>query len=714
MRRCTIAVTVLILVGGCSSLFHWRDTVADAARVLARGPVVQNVTANSAVFMGRPTDALLNERITVSVMTKGRGTVAESGNYDAESDTFQIPVGGLAPGVACTYTVTVGGTEAGPFHFRTAPARSASSTTFAIYGDTRTRTDKHALVANAILTHRPDFVLCSGDLVANGTVDEQWDAQFFGPARRLFANAPVFPCLGNHERRGRRYFDLLCLPGNESYYEMVWGPVRVVTVDQYQEYGPGSEQHAWLDKTLAKEFEGWTFVQFHEPPFGANERRGINMGVIEALLPVLYKHQVDMVVNGHDHYYMRTIPLCDRPGGHSIHYIVSGGGGAPIYTVDPDAAQVAVCHSCLHYLVCNATLEGLSFRVLTPEGEELDAFSLSRASPPRGTDWSSLVAPALTRKAVSSALAAAALPSKPGKMVIEIENPLRVPYTVGVDWQLDGTAWNIAEVGPLTIPADGTAKLVSEVTPPGKDKFYPVPTAKATITLPERAEPAEFTEILCAPNRPIASVASVRAAPVVDGVLDEACWKNAQDLSMWKLEGTGRAKNSTVAHVVAGPDAFYVGVECAEDDMSTIFALATKRDGDRVWADDCVEVLVDPSGDGTSCFQFIVSVNAVQADTAITLDKNRRCIWNSKWNATWAAATKRSEHGWTAEIRIPWQSLGFDQAPAAGASFGFNVTRSEQNPDPKNPGRRLYEVQQWAVTFAGNCAAYRFGTLKMK
>jgi len=715
MRTYAMVVAVLILAAGCVGTPAWHEPVGVPADILSRGPVVQNVTPTSAVIMGRPIDALLDEQITVTVtrVPDGRVAATERGRYDPEKDTFEIRVPGLPVDSPLAYRVAAGDREVGPFRFRTASNRIEDRVRFAMYGDTRTRTDKHASVANAILAHAPDFVLCCGDLVGDGRRDEQWDREFFGPGRGLFANAAVFPCLGNHEHRGRRYFDLLCLPGNESYYEMRWGPVRVVTVDQYQDYGEGSEQHAWLDKTLAEGFGGWTIVQFHEPPFGIEKSRGINTTVIQNVLPLLYKHRVDLVINGHDHYYLRTLPLSDRPGGHAIQYIISGGGGAPTYAVDGDAPYVASSAAGLHYIICDATVDDLFLRVLTPGGTQIDAFSLSRHAQLDAADWPTLVAPGLASRAVADALSTVTLGSTPQDLGIKLANPAALPYTASFAWQTEGTAWKLSPVAPITVQPDEVADVPVQVTPPAPDRFYPAPTAKVTLALPGRAEPIRLTQKMTALNRPRAIAESAETPPKVDGVLDEACWRSAQALPMWTLAGTGRGRNASIARAVAGPEALYVAVECAEDDMSTVRAVVTEHDDD-VWTDDCVEVFVDPAGEGRMCYQFIVSVNAVRSEILIALDENHRTLRTPSWDGVWTAVTRRGGDGWTAEVRIPWATLGLEQAPAAGESLGFNVTRSEQNPDPTKPGERLYEVQQWAVTFAGNAAAHRYGTLTVK
>ena len=50
------------------------------------------------------------------------------------------------------------------------------------------------------------MVMIPGDLVQSGSQYYQWKEHFFDPAQKLFAQVPVYPVLGNHERNSVFYF----------------------------------------------------------------------------------------------------------------------------------------------------------------------------------------------------------------------------------------------------------------------------------------------------------------------------------------------------------------------------------------------------------------------------------------------------------------------------------------------------------------------------
>ena len=193
------------------------------------------------------------------------------------------------------------------------------------------------------------------------------------------------------------------------------------------------------------------------------------------------------------------------------------------------------------------------------------------------------------------------------------------------------------------------------------------------------------------------TIAATRAAkaPVIDGVLGEACWNDAQSVSDFVLLGGDKAaKEQTVVKVAYDDEALYVGVVCQESKLDRLEATQTKR-GTAVCGEDCVEVFLDPNHDRFNYFHFIVNPNGAQYD-----ESGDGAGVAADWNAVWDSKTSRGAGSWTAEIRIPLAILAI--STKVGETWGFNVCRSE---------KPSAELSCWSQTGAKFAAPSAFGDL---
>ena len=202
---------------------------------------------------------------------------------------------------------------------------------FAVYGDTRDGHDVHRQLVADVLGFRPALVLQTGDLVHHGGAAEEWRIfdDITGAMRRQL---PYYPARGNHDVSAEGFYEARVtrpvLSGNKLYYAFEQGDVHFVAIDTQQPLGPESEQGRWLEADLAQaQAAGRTIVPFfHKAIFSIGPHAA--EADVQALQPILHplfrRHGVRLVFQGHDHVYYRTV----RDG---ITYVVTGGGGAPLY-----------------------------------------------------------------------------------------------------------------------------------------------------------------------------------------------------------------------------------------------------------------------------------------------------------------------------------------------------------------------------------------------
>ena len=174
--------------------------------------------------------------------------------------------------------------------------------------------------------------------------------------------------------------------------------------------------------------------------------------------------------------------------------------------------------------------------------------------------------------------------------------------------------------------------------------------------------------------------------PVIDGVLNDDCWRKADLVSDFSLlRRKGKAREQTEGMVSFDAENLYIAFVCFESDNGTIRKRLTAKDAP-VWTDDCVEVYLDPRHDHTSYYHLITNLNGAKYD-----EKGRigAPVPNpATWDPEWTVATGMFDGGWTVEMAIPFRSMGLS-TPTAGTIWGFNMHRQEH---------RLFEQSSWRET----------------
>jgi hypothetical protein len=158
--------------------------------------------------------------------------------------------------------------------------------------------------------------------------------------------------------------------------------------------------------------------------------------------------------------------------------------------------------------------------------------------------------------------------------------------------------------------------------------------------------------------------------PSIDGVLDEAQWSRAaliEDLHQVFPEEYAAPTQATQVRVFYTQDALYVGARMLEADPGQITDRVL-RQGQSLDADDVFAVILDPYLDRRNGYRFEVNPNGVRWEG---LFQNIVEV-ESNWDGIWEARAQKDDDGWTAEIRIPFQSLSFNPD---SSSWGINFNR---------------------------------------
>ena len=180
-----------------------------------------------------------------------------------------------------------------------------------------------------------------------------------------------------------------------------------------------------------------------------------------------------------------------------------------------------------------------------------------------------------------------------------------------------------------------------------------------------------FIALVCIPalastNKAV-SIPVFNAPPVIDGRLDETIWMQAQmGVALTQVFPAEGNPPSVPIEVFLGHDAenIYFAVEVAMP-ISDLTASRRGRDAD-LEGDDYISLIFDPFGSQRDGYRFRFNPIGTKEDALIE-EVNRV---NAEWDCVWWVETVVSAQGWTAEGRIPLQSIGFN--PQIDR-WGFNV-----------------------------------------
>lgn len=361
-------------MGSAVAITAFAVVAAGATAGIRYGPCIQNVQQDQATVTWVSREAQAG--VVEYGPTKDLGFTASDA---AEGLFHQVTMKNLEPATPYYYRIAVPKSEeakeaeeakARPVHsFRTAPADKKAPFRFVVYGDTRTNADAHRRVLRLVKELKPDFVLHTGDAVAKGGNLDDWD-DFFKEAGKLLAEIPYFIAIGNHENDNEYYYDFFAMPGNERFYSFDWGNCHFIALDTASAYLWDARQIEWLKKDLkAHARSAFTVVAFHQPPYSIASH-GSELYVRETYCPIFEKYGVDVVFAGHDHCYQHCVA-------NGVHYIVTGGGGAPLYDIGLKRPWFIRGESVYHAVLVEVDGDEMTLKAHLPGGSLFDTIKLT-------------------------------------------------------------------------------------------------------------------------------------------------------------------------------------------------------------------------------------------------------------------------------------------------------------------------------------------------
>lgn len=203
-----------------------------------------------------------------------------------------------------------------------------------------------------------DFMSVTGDFVDEGTTEIEWD-WLIENSKDVWSNTTIAPTAGNHEDGNFAFIDHFNLkPAATStdtetgaYYSYDYSNTHFVVLntnedsEEYQDFTPA--QVNWMTEDIkAAKANGarWTVVFIHKGPYTtANHATDDDImdenGVRNKIAPLIGKLGVDLVIQGHDHIFARSLPINGDNEATEPTIVKESLNGETIeYAVDPEGA----------------------------------------------------------------------------------------------------------------------------------------------------------------------------------------------------------------------------------------------------------------------------------------------------------------------------------------------------------------------------------------
>ncbi|MBX3229128.1 MAG: metallophosphoesterase [Labilithrix sp.] len=354
---------------------------APAQARITKGPWVQRVGTTSAVVrveVDPPSAASLE-------VNAGADGGAARTMQDADVKALHaFALDALAPATRYTYSVHAG--DASKLaSFTTAPPDDTTTPfRFLVYGDNRTDDAAHAGVVRAMVASPADLLIHTGDFVENGGSLPQWQ-RFFEIEAPLLEARVLVSAVGNHELvdgSGVSYVKFFGPPNGERVakpehlnHTFRWGSTRFFLLNGLDHFKPASAERSWLEKVLS-DADGekgltWRVVVVHHGPWSSGPHGG-NPRLHERGVPALFKrHGVDLVLSGHDHVYERGL-------GAGLPFVVSGGGGAPLYKLRARIPESRKSETVHHFVEADVGPRVMQLTALRADGSRIERCALSK------------------------------------------------------------------------------------------------------------------------------------------------------------------------------------------------------------------------------------------------------------------------------------------------------------------------------------------------
>ncbi|WP_230986706.1 metallophosphoesterase [Cohnella fermenti] len=267
---------------------------------------------------------------------------------------------GLTPGTDYEYRVGSDGlwSETGSF---TTEAEEENSFEFLYMTDSQgSNTGDYEVWANTLgngLNDFPNakFLVMTGDQVDAGSLESQW-LDYFGKPQQLLLNLPIMAAVGNHEGPyNDNYYYHFNYPNDSiddplppgSVYSFDYGDAHIMVLNTMdinwdsRQSASFDQQIDWLKREVAETDKKWKIVAYHKAIYslGNHTEDSDILALREKLYPIFDELGIDVVLQGHDHTFVRSYQMY---GNQRVTDIETDADGNPL---NPDGTLYMINNS---------------------------------------------------------------------------------------------------------------------------------------------------------------------------------------------------------------------------------------------------------------------------------------------------------------------------------------------------------------------------------
>lgn len=246
---------------------------------------------------------------------------------------------------------------------------------FGVLGDTGTGGSQQTKVSAKMNEFRAKFpfetIVMLGDNMYGGESPRDFVNKFEKPyASLLTGGVKFYASLGNHDNSNQRFYEKFNMKG-EKYY--TFRPVNGIRFFALDSNYMDKRQVEWLEKELSASGSEWKIAFFHHPLYSSGETHGSSQELRDILEPIFLKHNVSLVLAGHEHFYERIKPQ------KGIFYFTLGSSGklrkGDILKTDLTAKGFDTDNV---FMLCEIDKDQLYFQTITRMGRTIDSGVIQR------------------------------------------------------------------------------------------------------------------------------------------------------------------------------------------------------------------------------------------------------------------------------------------------------------------------------------------------